>query len=163
MHTGQYPFLIKWTGSANWCISLTLATAWLNYVLQYYCFTAAIPPNHLMVQLISVSLKVNGTKINLIEKYLFSSFFITAGYTHLKSYKKKHCVLFFCSPTVNTTLKSLGALYRRQGKLEAAETLEECASKSRKQVLHKHTDCCRTGWITAGRLVVWAFFNSVVS
>uniref|UniRef100_A0A665X0P4 Kinesin light chain n=1 Tax=Echeneis naucrates TaxID=173247 RepID=A0A665X0P4_ECHNA len=40
---------------------------------------------------------------------------------------------FCCSPTVNTTLKSLGALYRRQGKLEAAETLEECASKSRKQ------------------------------
>ncbi|XP_061768994.1 kinesin light chain 2 isoform X2 [Nerophis ophidion] len=37
------------------------------------------------------------------------------------------------SPTVNTTLKSLGALYRRQGKLEAAQTLEECASKSRKQ------------------------------
>ncbi|XP_068443608.1 kinesin light chain 2 isoform X1 [Clinocottus analis] len=37
------------------------------------------------------------------------------------------------SPTVNTTLKSLGALYRRQGKMEAAETLEECASKSRKQ------------------------------
>uniref|UniRef100_A0A1A8VAK1 Kinesin light chain n=1 Tax=Nothobranchius furzeri TaxID=105023 RepID=A0A1A8VAK1_NOTFU len=37
------------------------------------------------------------------------------------------------SPTVNTTLKSLGALYRRQGKLEAAETLEECASKTRKQ------------------------------
>ncbi|XP_032872480.1 kinesin light chain 2-like [Amblyraja radiata] len=38
------------------------------------------------------------------------------------------------SPTVNTTLRSLGALYRRQGKLEAAETLEECATKSRKQV-----------------------------
>ncbi|KAA0722963.1 Kinesin light chain 2 [Triplophysa tibetana] len=37
------------------------------------------------------------------------------------------------SPTVNTTLKSLGALYRRQGKLEAAETLEECTSKTRKQ------------------------------
>uniref|UniRef100_A0A8D0GQC8 Kinesin light chain n=1 Tax=Sphenodon punctatus TaxID=8508 RepID=A0A8D0GQC8_SPHPU len=37
------------------------------------------------------------------------------------------------SPTVNTTLKSLGALYRRQGKLEAAETLEECAVKTRKQ------------------------------
>uniref|UniRef100_A0A673ITS2 Kinesin light chain n=1 Tax=Sinocyclocheilus rhinocerous TaxID=307959 RepID=A0A673ITS2_9TELE len=31
------------------------------------------------------------------------------------------------SPTVNTTLRNLGALYRRQGKLEAAETLEECA------------------------------------
>uniref|UniRef100_A0A3Q3WPD5 Kinesin light chain n=1 Tax=Mola mola TaxID=94237 RepID=A0A3Q3WPD5_MOLML len=44
------------------------------------------------------------------------------------------------SPTVNTTLKSLGALYRRQGKLEAAETLEECASKSRKQVL-RCEDC----------------------
>lgn len=43
----------------------------------------------------------------------------------------------FCSPTVNTTLKSLGALYRRQGKLEAAETLEECASKSRKQVAQR--------------------------
>ena len=42
------------------------------------------------------------------------------------------------SPTVNTTLKSLGALYRRQGKLEAAETLEECATKTRKQVLHDH-------------------------
>ncbi|XP_030636708.1 kinesin light chain 2 isoform X2 [Chanos chanos] len=39
------------------------------------------------------------------------------------------------SPTVNTTLKSLGALYRRQGKLEAAETLEGCASKTRKQGL----------------------------
>ncbi|MGH0142203.1 UNVERIFIED_CONTAM: hypothetical protein FKN15_077839 [Acipenser sinensis] len=37
------------------------------------------------------------------------------------------------SPTVNTTLKSLGALYRRQGKLEAAETLEDCATKTRKQ------------------------------
>uniref|UniRef100_I3JV66 Kinesin light chain n=1 Tax=Oreochromis niloticus TaxID=8128 RepID=I3JV66_ORENI len=38
------------------------------------------------------------------------------------------------SPTVNTTLRNLGALYRRQGKLEAAETLEECAARSRKQV-----------------------------
>lgn len=45
-----------------------------------------------------------------------------------------------CSPTVNTTLKSLGALYRRQGKLEAAETLEVCATKNRKQVkTHTHT------------------------
>uniref|UniRef100_A0A8C4L6F4 Kinesin light chain n=1 Tax=Equus asinus asinus TaxID=83772 RepID=A0A8C4L6F4_EQUAS len=39
------------------------------------------------------------------------------------------------SPTVNTTLRSLGALYRRQGKLEAAHTLEDCASRSRKQGL----------------------------
>uniref|UniRef100_A0A8C1TLF3 Kinesin light chain n=1 Tax=Cyprinus carpio TaxID=7962 RepID=A0A8C1TLF3_CYPCA len=43
--------------------------------------------------------------------------------------------LFVRSPTVNTTLRNLGALYRRQGKLEAAETLEECAMRSRKQGL----------------------------
>uniref|UniRef100_A0A7N8YEB1 Kinesin light chain n=1 Tax=Mastacembelus armatus TaxID=205130 RepID=A0A7N8YEB1_9TELE len=42
-------------------------------------------------------------------------------------------VLSVSSPTVNTTLRNLGALYRRQGKLEAAETLEECALRSRKQ------------------------------
>lgn len=35
---------------------------------------------------------------------------------------------------MNTTLRNLGALYRRQGKLEAAETLEECAVRSRRQV-----------------------------
>lgn len=39
-----------------------------------------------------------------------------------------------CSPTVTTTLKNLGALYKRQGKFEAAETLEEAALRSRKQV-----------------------------
>lgn len=39
-----------------------------------------------------------------------------------------------CSPTVTTTLKNLGALYRRQGKFEAADTLEEAAMRSRKQV-----------------------------
>lgn len=38
------------------------------------------------------------------------------------------------SPTVTTTLKNLGALYRRQGKYEAAETLEDCAMRSRKEV-----------------------------
>lgn len=37
------------------------------------------------------------------------------------------------SPTVNTTLKNLGALYRRQGKFEAAETLEDCAVRSKKE------------------------------
>uniref|UniRef100_UPI003AAA7BB3 kinesin light chain 1 isoform X3 n=1 Tax=Centroberyx gerrardi TaxID=166262 RepID=UPI003AAA7BB3 len=37
------------------------------------------------------------------------------------------------SPTVTTTLKNLGALYKRQGKFEAAETLEEAAMRSRKQ------------------------------
>lgn len=41
------------------------------------------------------------------------------------------------SPTVTTTLKNLGALYRRQGKFEAAETLEEAAMRSRKQVSQK--------------------------
>lgn len=38
------------------------------------------------------------------------------------------------SPTVTTTLKNLGALYRRQGKYEAADTLEDCAMRSRKEV-----------------------------
>nr|XP_026694386.1 kinesin light chain 1 [Ciona intestinalis] len=37
------------------------------------------------------------------------------------------------SPTVTTTLKNLGALYRRQGKYEAAQTLENCASRSSRQ------------------------------
>lgn len=41
-----------------------------------------------------------------------------------------------CSPTVTNTLRSLGALYRRQGKLEAAVTLEDCVAKNRKQVPH---------------------------
>ncbi|XP_044011424.1 kinesin light chain isoform X8 [Aphidius gifuensis] len=40
------------------------------------------------------------------------------------------------SPTVTTTLKNLGALYRRQGKYEAAETLEDCALRSRKEALN---------------------------
>ena len=31
---------------------------------------------------------------------------------------------------INTQLKNLGALYRRQGKYEAAETLEDCAMRS---------------------------------
>jgi len=39
------------------------------------------------------------------------------------------------SPTVTTTLKNLGALYRRQGKYEAAETLEDCAMRSRREVI----------------------------
>ncbi|XP_071963500.1 kinesin light chain-like isoform X5 [Antedon mediterranea] len=39
------------------------------------------------------------------------------------------------SPTVTTTLKNLGALYRRQGKYEAAEILEDCAVRSRKNAL----------------------------
>ena len=43
-------------------------------------------------------------------------------------------VVYTFSPTVTTTLKNLGALYRRQGKYEAAETLEECAVRSRKSV-----------------------------
>lgn len=36
------------------------------------------------------------------------------------------------SPTVTTTLKNLGALYRMQGKYEAAETLEDCAIRAKK-------------------------------
>lgn len=32
-------------------------------------------------------------------------------------------------------MKNLGALYRRQGKYEAAETLEDCAVRSKKEAL----------------------------
>ncbi|KAG8188545.1 hypothetical protein JTE90_007155 [Oedothorax gibbosus] len=39
------------------------------------------------------------------------------------------------SPTVATTLRNLGALYRRQGKFEAADTLEDCALRARKEAL----------------------------
>ncbi|CAF0895306.1 unnamed protein product [Rotaria sordida] len=35
-------------------------------------------------------------------------------------------------PTVTTTLKNLSLLYRRQGKFEAADILENCATKARK-------------------------------
>ncbi|KAJ8361438.1 hypothetical protein SKAU_G00179630 [Synaphobranchus kaupii] len=44
------------------------------------------------------------------------------------------------SPNVNTTLLKLGALYRNQGKMEAAETLEACASRSRKPVVEALKD-----------------------
>ncbi|XP_076383008.1 kinesin light chain isoform X7 [Megalopta genalis] len=39
------------------------------------------------------------------------------------------------SPTVTTTLKNLSALYRRQGKYEAADTLDDCALRSGKETL----------------------------
>jgi kinesin light chain len=35
-------------------------------------------------------------------------------------------------PTITTTLKNLSLLYRRQGKYEAADTLENCAARARK-------------------------------
>lgn len=41
---------------------------------------------------------------------------------------------------MTTTLKNLGALYRRQGKFEAADTLEEAATRSRKQVRFRATN-----------------------
>lgn len=43
-------------------------------------------------------------------------------------------IIVSCSPTVATTLKNLGALYRKQMKFEAAETLEDCALRARKEV-----------------------------
>lgn len=63
------------------------------------------------------------------------------------------------SPTVNTTLRNLGALYRRQGKLEAAETLEECAVRSRRQVTPEGPSCCGHGraWgAPGGTAQAWA-------
>ncbi|XP_043481601.1 kinesin light chain isoform X2 [Leptopilina heterotoma] len=44
------------------------------------------------------------------------------------------------SPTVTTTLKNLGALYRRQGKYEAADTLDDCALRSRKEHVQQALD-----------------------
>lgn len=49
-------------------------------------------------------------------------------------YRTQDIILMPFSPTVATTLKNLGALYRRQGKYEAAETLEDCALRARKEV-----------------------------
>ena len=46
---------------------------------------------------------------------------------HTGEYGGWHGAAKVDSPTVTTTLKNLGALYRRQGKYEAAETLEDCA------------------------------------
>uniref|UniRef100_A0AAX7UA32 Kinesin light chain n=1 Tax=Astatotilapia calliptera TaxID=8154 RepID=A0AAX7UA32_ASTCA len=49
--------------------------------------------------------------------------------------EREDIIVISVVPTVTTTLKNLGALYRRQGKLEAAGTLEEAAMRSRKQGL----------------------------
>ena len=42
-----------------------------------------------------------------------------------------HKAARIASPTVQATLRNLSALYRRQGKYDAAETLEECALRSK--------------------------------
>ncbi|XP_071079541.1 kinesin light chain-like isoform X14 [Haliotis cracherodii] len=55
----------------------------------------------------------------------------------LPEYGSWHKAAKVDSPTVTTTLKNLGALYRRQGKYEAAETLEECAMRSKKNVSYE--------------------------
>ncbi|XP_065191142.1 kinesin light chain-like isoform X2 [Sycon ciliatum] len=39
------------------------------------------------------------------------------------------------SPTVQTTLKNLGALYRRQGKMDVADTFDDISVRSRKKAL----------------------------
>jgi len=49
------------------------------------------------------------------------------------------------SPTVTTTLKNLCALYRRQGKYEAAESLENCALRFRKKALDVVANS-KVGW-----------------
>jgi len=43
-------------------------------------------------------------------------------------------VIVLVSPTVTTTLRNLAALYRRQGKHEAADTIEEYISRLRRNV-----------------------------
>ncbi|XP_076273334.1 kinesin light chain isoform X4 [Rhynchophorus ferrugineus] len=54
------------------------------------------------------------------------------------------------SPTVTTTLKNLGALYRRQGKYEAAETLEDCALRSRKEQALDIVKHSKVGYMLGG-------------
>lgn len=63
-------------------------------------------------------------------------FFSVDDYYNLMKVKLVYMCVLMHSPTVNSTLRNLGALYRKQGKLEAAETLEECAMRSRRQVQH---------------------------
>ncbi|XP_071056385.1 kinesin light chain isoform X2 [Onthophagus taurus] len=53
------------------------------------------------------------------------------------------------SPTVTTTLKNLGALYRRQGKYEAADTLEDCALRSRKEHVQQALDIVKQSKMAA--------------
>uniref|UniRef100_UPI00358FDCC9 kinesin light chain 1-like isoform X1 n=1 Tax=Myxine glutinosa TaxID=7769 RepID=UPI00358FDCC9 len=55
------------------------------------------------------------------------------GWSRIQTGAYNKCI--FNSATLTTTLRNLGALYRRQGKLEAAELLDECAMWARKQVL----------------------------
>lgn len=57
--------------------------------------------------------------------------------------------------TVATTLKNLGAIYRKQGKYEAAETLEDVVLRARKQEqvrnLHRRRRGSRDGADEAGQ------------
>ncbi|XP_052106509.1 kinesin light chain-like isoform X31 [Mytilus californianus] len=55
--------------------------------------------------------------------------------TPMPEYGGWHTTAKIDSLTVSTILKNLGALYRRQGKYEAAETLEKCAMRSKKNAL----------------------------
>ena len=65
-----------------------------------------------------LSTNMNGVKLSYIQRIAI----------------RKLIYFAVCSTTVTTTLKNLGALFRRQGKFDAAETLEECAMRARKAV-----------------------------
>ena len=64
-----------------------------------------------------------------VDKWFVLSFFLFC------SPMTNNVVLLTLSPTVATTLKNLGALYRKQMKFEAAETLEDCALRAKKEVM----------------------------
>lgn len=49
-------------------------------------------------------------------------------------YKIQECIQFK-RPTVTTTLKNLVTLYRKQGRTEAADQLDNCAVKIKKDVI----------------------------
>ncbi|XP_065320861.1 kinesin light chain-like isoform X2 [Gordionus sp. m RMFG-2023] len=75
----------------------------------------------------------NSTISNATENNTTNTLNNSAFYSDGNEYGSWHKTPNVDSPTISNTLKSLGALYRRQGKFEAAEVLEECALRGRKQ------------------------------
>ena len=55
--------------------------------------------------------------------------------------------LFCRSPTMITTLRNLGALYRRQGKMIASDALEACSAQGRLQnVVNTEASGANVSW-----------------
>uniref|UniRef100_A0A4W4HQX9 Kinesin light chain n=1 Tax=Electrophorus electricus TaxID=8005 RepID=A0A4W4HQX9_ELEEL len=65
---------------------------------------------------------------------------------HFRNVVSKKITIASCFPIINNALCGLGALYRQQGRTVAADMLEECATRTHKQVVNtpqlieKHTE-----------------------